>query len=66
MVVRWYLLRRLLAVLWIVTFLIGITVYSLSKYNNALDQDIRTNFENRLHRLQNDFKRVCLNPFHFI
>ncbi|EJW83186.1 MGAT4B protein [Wuchereria bancrofti] len=53
-----YLLRRLLAILWIATFLIGITVYSLSRYNDVVDHEIQLNFENRLHRLQEDLRRT--------
>lgn len=66
MVVRWYLLRRLLVIFWVVTFLISIILYSFCKYNNAVDHDIRLNFENRLHKLQDDLRRVCLISFHLI
>uniref|UniRef100_A0A915PLT8 Alpha-1,3-mannosyl-glycoprotein 4-beta-N-acetylglucosaminyltransferase A n=1 Tax=Setaria digitata TaxID=48799 RepID=A0A915PLT8_9BILA len=58
MVVRWYLLRRMFVVLWIVTFLVGITVYAVSKYNDVVDSRIRLNFKNQLHRLQDDLKRM--------
>lgn len=60
---RWfyfYLLCRLLVVLWIATFLIGITVYSIHKCSNVVDHDIQLNFKNRLYGLRNDLRRVCL------
>ncbi|VDK76942.1 unnamed protein product [Litomosoides sigmodontis] len=58
MVVCWYFLRRLLAALWILIFLIDITVHYVSKYKDALDQDIHLNFKNRLRRLQHDLKKT--------
>lgn len=66
MIVCWYFLRRLLAALWIVIFLTGITVHYLSKYNDELDQDIHLNFKNRLHRLQDDLKKVYFFSFYLV
>uniref|UniRef100_A0A8R1XVC9 Alpha-1,3-mannosyl-glycoprotein 4-beta-N-acetylglucosaminyltransferase A n=1 Tax=Onchocerca volvulus TaxID=6282 RepID=A0A8R1XVC9_ONCVO len=58
MVVRWHFLRLLLTILWIATFLAGITLFFLSKYNDTAEHDIRLKFENRLQQLQDDLKRM--------
>lgn len=58
---RWLLLRRLLGISWIATSFVGIAVYTLTKYRDAVKHDqMRLHFESRLHKLQNDLKRVCL------
>ncbi|VDM95844.1 unnamed protein product [Thelazia callipaeda] len=59
MVVRWYLVRRMLAFFWICIFVIGFTVYILDKYNSSVTGDaMRLSFEDRIFRLQEDLQRI--------